>query len=277
MSRITISFITVVLLIFAACDIIEEPYMTDHQIDNGDTTEVVRKVLLEVFTGHRCPGCPAAAEMVTTLQEHYGDQLVAMSIHAGFFALPMGQPFEYDFTTNEGKAIHDHFGVSAKPIGMINRNMYGAGRLVNYSAWPGEIEEIISKDENPDFQIIIELEPQNAQGKWDASITVNALFSCSDTYYLSVFLIEDAIVKPQQHGDHGVIHDYVHNNVLRKGVNGAWGEVLNVDNFTSDDSFTKDYVITLDAEWVPENCSVIAFVYREDTMQIHQVEIAPLF
>lgn len=251
--------------------------MTDREVDNGDTTEVVRKVFLELFTGHRCPGCPAASEMVATLQEYYGDQLVAMSIHAGFFALPMGQPFEYDFTTNEGKEIYEHFGIGALPVGMINRNMYGADRQVNYSAWPEEIEEIISKEETPDFQIIIELEPQSAQGKWDASITVNSLFSCSDTYYLSVFLIEDAIVKPQQHGDHGVIYEYVHNNVLRKGITCTWGDVLNTGNFTSDDSFIKDYEFTLDEEWVPENCSVIAFIYREDTMRIHQVEIAPLF
>jgi hypothetical protein len=52
MNRIALSFITLVLLIFAACDIVEPPYMTDRDIDNGDTTEVVRKVLFEEFIGY---------------------------------------------------------------------------------------------------------------------------------------------------------------------------------------------------------------------------------
>lgn len=279
MNRIALSFITLVLLIFAACDIVEPPYMTDNEGDNGDTTEVVRKVLLEEFTGHQCPNCPDGTKMAEDLKAYYGDQLIIMSVHAGWFARPSDGTFSNDYRTEEGETLNDFFGCVNYPIGMVNRTEYDNSRLLNYSAWGGAIEAITELP--PAFKIELELDYIPANAGLDISANVTSLINCSNEYHLSVFIIEDGIISPQRTNDPdyptGIIEDYEHNHMLRKGVNGTWGEVLNDDNFAFGDTFSKQYQLTLDDEWVPENCSVIAFVYRTDNLEIHQVEISPLF
>jgi hypothetical protein len=279
MNRIALSFITLVLLIFAACDIVEPPYMSDNEDDNGDTTEVVRKVLLEEFTGHQCPNCPDGTKMAEDLKAIYGDQLIIMSVHAGWFARPSDGLFSNDYRTVEGEALNDFFGCINYPIGMVNRTEYDNSRLLNYSAWGGAIEAITELP--PAFNIELELDYTPENTRLDISADVTSLINCSNEYHLSVFIIEDGIISPQRTNDPnyptGIIEDYEHNHMLRMGVNGTWGEVLTDNNFAFGDTFSKQYQLTLDDAWVPENCSVIAFVYRSDNLEIHQVEIAPLF
>ena len=50
------------LTILYSCDVIEGDYMTSGTTNLGDTTSVVKKVLIEDFTGHRCPNCPSATQ-----------------------------------------------------------------------------------------------------------------------------------------------------------------------------------------------------------------------
>ncbi len=279
MNRIAISFITLVLLLFAACDIIEAPYMTDREVDNGDTTEVVRKVLLEEFTGHQCPNCPEGTKIAEELKAYYGDQLIIMSIHAGWFARPLGDTFSKDFRTEEGEELNDFFGCINYPIGMVNRTDYENQRLLTPSAWGSAVASITELP--PAFAMDLDLDYSPVNAILEISVDVTSLINCINEYHLSVFIIEDGIISPQRTNNPdyptGIIEDYEHNHMLRKSVNGAWGDVLIDDHFAFGDTFSKQYQLTLDPEWVPENCSVIAFVYRTDNLEIHQVEIAPLY
>ena len=63
--------ISLILLVFTianfqqACDIEDEPYLIPVDtipIGSGGPSEGIRKVLLEDYTGHKCPNCPEAAE-----------------------------------------------------------------------------------------------------------------------------------------------------------------------------------------------------------------------
>ncbi len=266
-------------MLFAACDIIEAPYMTDREVDNGDTTEVVRKVLLEEFTGHQCPNCPEGSKVAEELKTYFGDQLIILSIHAGWFARPLDGTFSNDFRTDEGEELNDFFGCVHYPIGMVNRTYYENSRLLGPAAWGDAIASITELP--PAFKMDVNLNYMPDNLLLDISVEVTSLINCQIDYQLSVFIIEDGIISPQRTNNPdyptGIIHDYEHNHMLRKAVNGTWGDRLNDDFFSHGDKFTKNYQLTLDNEWVPENCSVIAFVYRTDNMEIHQVEIAPLF
>jgi hypothetical protein len=89
-----LSFATLVL---GSCDEIDPPYMDGVQTPPIDTTECpiptfpadthhVKVVLLEDYTGHKCVNCPTAAEIAHNLQITYGEKIILMAIHAGFFA-----------------------------------------------------------------------------------------------------------------------------------------------------------------------------------------------
>ena len=46
-----------------SCDEINPPYTLNFTVD---TSKVVRKTLLEEFTGHTCPNCPKGHAIITT-------------------------------------------------------------------------------------------------------------------------------------------------------------------------------------------------------------------
>ncbi len=274
----SVSFLAVLmLLIVAACDKIEPPYRTNVEGNGHNGGENVRKVLLEEFTGHQCPQCPAGSKVAAELKALYGERLVLMTIHSGYFARVSDETFSYDFTNSAGDAIADYFSVVLNPRGLVNRKPHAGSLLHPPEAWGDAISEII--DLEPDFNMDIQLAYQ--QGDLEVDIEVNSLITSQNTYYLSAFLIEDGIISPQRTNDPnypaGVIENYEHNHVLRKNINDVWGELMNEGVINPQDQFKFEYQLQLDDHLVPENCSVIAFVYNEDSKEIIQVEVESLF
>ena len=121
----TVCTLFILGFLFFGCDKVEGPYGVSGNITPPDSTSdtIVRKVLLEDFTGHTCQACPASHAEAKRLQDIYGEQLVVLSIHAGFFAWPQGAPYQDNFQTTEGTAIATDFNLInlSFPKGMINR------------------------------------------------------------------------------------------------------------------------------------------------------------
>ena len=104
------------ILIITSCDIVEGPYLTDETINPIDTTTntYVKKVLVEDFTGHKCPNCPDAARELDAIHDIYGEQIIGMAIHVSkSFARPypasQAPSFQYDFRTQWGDNWDDFY------------------------------------------------------------------------------------------------------------------------------------------------------------------------
>ncbi len=279
--RIYTTLITgfLIFLLSLSCDKIEPPYMTDYEGNNGNNDEDVRRVLLEEFTGHRCPNCPEGSKMAKELSSFYDNRVVLMSIHAGFFAEPSASPFEYDFTTEEGNQLHDFFSIHSYPSGMINRKSFNGDPPMAPAGWGEAISRVINKEPAFRLELSTEYNAENKQLMIDADVI--ALADSDNIYYLSLFITESNIIKPQSTNNPeypgGIIEDYSHDHVLRTAVNNTWGEQINEMPLIINDTFSKSYSIYLDDEWMPQNCSVIAFVYNQNTheiMQVKETEIA---
>ena len=121
-------------LLFSSCDKVKDPYGVKSN-GGGTPAAKVRKVLLEDYTGHLCTNCPPAAQTAQTIKGIYGNRLVIMAVHAGFYAQVNPAPYGYDFTTAIGDIYLNQFGISNNPIGMVNRRGYPANHLKNYSDW----------------------------------------------------------------------------------------------------------------------------------------------
>ncbi|MDE6631654.1 MAG: Omp28-related outer membrane protein, partial [Muribaculaceae bacterium] len=63
--------------------------------------------------------------------------------------------------------------------------------------------------------------------------------------------------------------NYEHNHVLRASLNGDWGEELG-SAFIEGDLKDGQASITLQEDWVAENCDVVVFVYRDDDKEVEQ-------
>ena len=122
-----------------ACDQVEQPYESVQDGGGGSGDAVVRKVLLEDMTGHRCNNCPAAAAQATALQAIHGEDLVVIAVHCvnGFSAPqnPIGDGIlDSDHRTPEGTAYESAFGITFLPTGLISRRPYNSVYLSWYAA-----------------------------------------------------------------------------------------------------------------------------------------------
>lgn len=266
------------LFVLMGCDTIEGPYMTDYEGPNGEHWDVVQKVLLEEFTGHQCPNCPEGSAIAAEIKEWYGDRLVIMSIHAGWFARVSEGTFSYDFQTDEGNTLNNFFGVNQYPIGMVNRKAFNASSLMGPYAWWDAVSLAMEKE--PAFGLGLDVSYTESSATLTANIDVHTLMPSSCQYRLSVFLTESGIIKPQRTNDpdypSGVIEDYEHKYVLRTSLNEVWGEMVNESSINVGDNFTFSYTITLDEDWVPENSSIVSFVHHAVTREVIQVEEKPV-
>lgn len=270
------------MLLTASCDEIEKPYLRDSDGNGDDPIEVgTRKVLLEEFTGHKCVNCPKAHQTIDELKEEFDDEVIAIAIHAGQFAVPDSDPdglYTADYRTSVGTALNSAFQVQGYPTGLINRKEDAS--LFYSPSWKEEVRKIIGLEATA----AIEIRPVYDEGNNTIGAEVDVVFSETPEgeTNLCVFVTESGVISPQQNkyeevGPTPVIMDYEHNHILRGSLNGTWGDPVASEGALSDKVYTLSYSgFELQQGWVAQNMAVIAFVYDQTTNEVLQVEKAQL-
>jgi len=263
------------ILIVTGCDVLEEPYKKDGVALNTD-----RKILLEDYTGHRCPNCPQAGKEIKNLSEAFGNNIVFIAVHSGTLAKLFVPPTTYNFTTETGDIWCDFFEVekSGFPNGLINRKERSGSKIVAPASWAAVAAEQL----NMPIEAEISLE-----ATFDAVsrlITINTATNilkpvAGEQYYLTVVLTEDSIIQPQMNLDPNLgstpfIHDYAHNHVLRFSFNGPWGTSIN-SAIVEKKTFTK--VLDANSDIIPKNCRIVAFIHRanKEVLQAEEAKLTP--
>lgn len=264
---------------FSACEKIEEPFTKKISIPEPDTTDSVvhvKKVLLEDYTGHTCVNCPEAALIAHDLKSLYGDKVVLLAVHAGWFA-KTANGFTNDYTTEVGDLWDSFFGISGagNPNGMINRKGYPESQhIISPEGWSGAIEPALQESLLVDISIV------NAYEAGTRNLTVTAttefLEEVNRNLNLMVVLTESGIVSPQKNnnstiGSTPIITDYVHNHMLRGAISSIQGTPVAVTDSSHPDVIEKQYNYLIDADFNADNCTVVAFIYDIETHEILQV------
>jgi len=280
--KLTLKFLQLVLLtLFFSCDEIEGPYGENNSNSGGGDTGIVyfRKVLVEDYTGHTCGNCPRAAEKIELLKENYGDKIVSMAIHVGFFAepSPAGTEFEADFRSSTGNELDQFFGNAAAglPNGLINRKSFAGQTIIQYNDWATKVNELVTVPVNA----WITATPSLNQTTREVSVSVQTkiLQEIDEPLSIVLYLVEDSIISPQK--DYlpsvpgGVIEDYVHRHMLRASMNGAFGVPLSSDlTFIANQQFTTtgSYVIPL--AWNLSQMHLVSVLYKTASKEVVQVD-----
>ena len=260
---------------FQACDEIEGPYGTSgNNVVPEDS--VVRKVLIEDFTGHTCQACPNAHRKATDLLNTYGEKLVVLAIHADFWAAPYpsGAPyFTYDFRNAVSTQITTDFGVIGQPFpkGMVNRmldSVTGNRLILDWSAWASRLSDWYSRPADAGIDMSATYNAGNRN--ISASVDVKILKDLSNPSKLAVYFIEDSIIQWQKDGSTNV-QSYVHNHVLRGSLNGTYGE--DIGTLNAGDEVSRTYSNTLTPnDAVPEKVKLVAILTDAVTKEVIQVE-----
>lgn len=267
----SLCFVSLCCLLCSACDEIppQIPALGPNSVGE-------RKVLIEEFSGVRCPNCPDGAEEIENLVALYGENLVPISIHAsGSFAVPLPNS-QFDFRTEDGEELLDLLGVPlGYPAAVVNRvPPNGSSRLQQtQSIWAGIIDQVIQQAPVLSIDLALNYDEDLRAVSVNVSILPNETIS-SDVA-LSVALVEDNIQDPQLSSS-GLIEEYMHRHVFRKMLSAPKGNLLNTP-LERGQLVASDFNITLEAGWKATDISIIAFVHRvgdnKEVLQVEEIKI----
>lgn len=242
---------------------------------NDYNPDKMRKVFVEVFTGHTCPNAALANNQLKTIKDTYGPKVVAMSLHvSSTFAAPLLPNYTADYRTAEGTAIDDFFNISATglPKGMVNRKGFSTSHILPYQSWDTEVNNIVNT--TLDAWVDISNTYDAGQKKVTSEVKINFEKNINDEIKLCVFLVEDSVISPQKdiNASGGTIANYAHMNMLRKALTPAFGESIISNPTTTTPQIIKSYTVTLAPENNQDHCKIIAYVYKASNYEILQVQ-----
>lgn len=238
-----------------------EPVIPDSIPD--DSTVVVKRVLIEDFTGQRCVNCPDGAAAIEQIQKSYGeDRIVAVGLYSGPLGkYPNGNPLP--LYTDDANWYYEQRGVTGQPTAQIDR-----GSLNNDpSTWATDVYKRIQMQ--PEVDVMASCDYDNVSRNVKIDVTADGITKVSGK--LQVWLIEDNIVSMQLMLGNILNNDYVHNHVFRATVNDRAGEDISVNE---GEKVTRTFNYTLESDWVPENMSVVTFIFNDSG--VLQAAKAPL-
>jgi hypothetical protein len=257
MKKILMLFAFFAMLTFG-CEEIVAPI--DSQI-----TPTGRRVLVEEFTGIRCVNCPDGSKKLKELinNDDYGDYVIPVSIHAGFFSNPYDSSL-YDFRTPEGTSLDANLlgPVQAYPAATINRTLYPneTELPISLSKWTGYIIQDLLQAPKVEVDITPNYEATSRQ----LSVSIDLDFSETVTTSLgiSVMILENDIADYQLTKG-GIESNYVHQHVLRTMLTNYTGDAIAVGQTQSGSTPTFTYAFRIPVEWNVDNCEIVAFVSQK--------------
>ncbi len=271
-----------VLFFLTACEEIP-PKVTGSMGGGGGNTpnpveDQKRQVIIEEFTGVRCVQCPAGAAFIQDLLAIHGEQLIAVSIHAGDFTNPYSGS-QYDFRTPEGTQLLSYldqpFGF---PSAVVNRKLFpgqfdlqlGQGDWAGYIASEKEVAPKVRINIEPDFNL--------GTRKLNADVTLymDEAIASSDVR-LSIMITENNIkdwqITPASSTPQP---DYNHRHVLRGMLTAYDGDPV-TGTLSAGAEIKKTFSYNLPAGWKEENCEIVAIVSlngaSKEVLQAHQVHL----
>ncbi len=284
------------LFFFSSCEKVDKPYKkwTPPVPSANDT---IRKILIEDFTGHKCPNCPRAALTIRTLDALYPGQIIAVAIHptaGGGLTSPTPPTYPNDYRTTIGDSYFNTFSEPSLglPQGTINRKKTPGGQYgIADGDWTDSVNAMVHIA--PDVLLKITNTYNTTSRQLTASVKCSYLNTLSGSYKLIMLLTEDSIIAAQTNGTSAsnpadpsypapeALY-YKHMHILRDCISDGAGTGLATGAFTQGTSETISApTYTLPANFkgmIPneQQCKVIAFIYNTATNEIIQAEEAKL-
>jgi hypothetical protein len=300
-----IAFLSLIsLLVFSSCDHIDNPYPPKQVIELDTTlypgswsdyvatewptfsanTNLLRNILIEDFTGHKCVFCPAAADLAHQIHSANPNRVFIASIHAGpdgigDFQSVSAPEYPVDFTNPQGVEIGLYFGANdggfpGNPRGTINRVNTG-NIFQNPNAWSSMVtSQLANNNLKVNMQSALNYYP-DTKGAF-LHVEVEKLDqNLTNELGIVASIIEDSLVGDQKMSDNSHNHTYIHRDIHRGNLNGqAFGRVLKASDMNNGKYYVNySFVVPnqLDGNFNADNMHVLVYVYDKTTWEIYQV------
>lgn len=233
---------------------------------NANTT-AERKILLEQFTTEKCGYCPGGAARIKNVieQEEFKGRVHWVAHHAGFYT--------DSYTIPESESYLRFYGTGGTyaPAMMIDRTVLTGSVPVMSVGSEAQIANFFRAALNAPTTISVYITQENSVAT-DRKVKITAQgYDRSGTpptedLYVVIFLLENGIVSNSQSGGGA---GYVHNNLIRKVMNGAAGTKIEWNG----NAYSVTAEATLPEAWNAENMDVVAFVAKDYMNPLNNVKV----
>jgi len=285
-----------------SCDKVEQPLKPEILIDTtlyadgiwenypeptfSANTNTDRNLLLEDYTGHKCPNCPEAATVATNIESANPGRVFVASIHAGaggnegFQKLnaDCGTPsntdghFCHDFRTNEGTEYgikFQSYGFVGNPYGNISRYSFSDFMFQYHNVWETKTNELLLAN---DLKVNIQAKSNFYEASSGGYLHIETQFleDLTSSYNIVTYAIQNELVEWQDVSG-TYVENYHHHNVFLGCVDGeAWGTSI-ASQPASGDVFETVYSYELPTGIAKEELHFLTYIYDVDTYEILQV------
>lgn len=231
-----------------------------------------RNLLIMEFTGNDCLNCPIGAATVEQIKEEEAPgRVISVGLHpyGSHFTEPLTSIHtpsrKQDLRSQAATALFDYYQPSSFPAAVFN------GLKSSLSGSTGDWKQRASEALNATAYVnlsatsVYDAETRNLTVDYD----VEFLDFFNRKLNITVWLVENKIMGTQTMPNGRKDYNYEHNHVLRASLNGDWGEELG-DRFAEGDHASGSASMTINDDWVAENCDVVLYVYREDDKEVEQ-------
>lgn len=301
---IIIVFVGVFGLFQLACDKVDQPIKPEVLLDTtifpgnweNDYPEIAwtpnlntnRNIMLEDYTGHKCPNCPAAATIAENIEDANPGRVFVSSVHAGIGGISSFQEiasdcglssnpddkyctaFYNDETIAYGSEFQSGFGFIANPQGNVNRLAPDGEDMFSLSnQWGTRVSNQLA-----DNELKINIQAQSnyypSTNGFFLHTETEVLEDLSSDYNIVVALIENKVVDWQDVNGTAV-SDYEHHNVFRGCIDGlAWGRTISGGTEATNKTYL-DYTYKLPTGKTNNDYHLLIYVYDLATYEVMQV------
>ncbi|WP_341904002.1 Omp28-related outer membrane protein [Fluviicola taffensis] len=264
-------------------------------------TNTQRNVLIEDFTGHRCPNSPSPTSLMQQLIATNPTRIYGIGIHTGPSGLTAFQETSAAFPTilycDAGLEMGKHFGQDIPNSTFVGNSAFCVNRTLANGQFTSNAGSAITNKTNTCLASTLKINIQavtnyfpSTRGlflhtevdKIDASVTLDLA--------LVVCLVEDSLIARQtvpsnptwdpdgtpgdpdlSHSD-GINETYTHRNILRGCIDGnAFGRDLTAAYLGTNGKYYINYTYQLPAQYDAANMHLVIYVYDKITQEIYQV------
>lgn len=226
-----------------------------------------RKYLLEHFTTEQCGVCPVGMDSIVAYIQTQNPSLIWVGHHTGY-----GKD---EYTIAENLRIADLLGVNQAPLVVLNRTKQ---QDIFYPFSPMLLPSLNCADDTVAEASVVVQHTYDATTR-QLSVTVSGQVANTDAsaYLLTVLIKENRLVGKQQDYYHtwqqAPWREFMHARVVRDVLStSAYGDTVTVEN----QAYNHTLTYTLNEEWVPENCCIVAYITPLEMMPIINAEQTPL-
>jgi hypothetical protein len=238
--------------------------------------------MIEDFTGHRCPNCPASTANMESLADTDPARIYTVGIHAANTGLSAFQETNTEYTNvlycDAGLEIGTYFGSIAGST-FIGNPAFCVNRIKANDQFTSNAGSAIANKTNACLSSTLKV---NIQAATNYFTSTRGLFlhtevdvidnSLTSELGLVVYLIEDSLVAKQTLAGGTYDDNYVHHDILRACIdNRTFGRTLDNSLLNSNGKYYANYTYALPSQYNPDNMHLLIYVYDKVTMEIYQV------